>query len=214
MTYALVLGSILATHVLAILSPGPNLLVVAQTAISRTRGAGIVAALGIATGAAIWSSAALLGLTVLLTHFAWLARGLRMLGGIYLLYLGIRLWRAADRPLVVSRAPAPSGPNWHAYALGLLTNLTNPKALIFYGGVFAAFLTPDLPAWVNAAAIGIIVVNSIAWHVGFAWLFSTRRARAIYDRIKRWIDRGAGTVLALLGLHLLIPQSLPPLTFR
>ena len=66
-------------------------------------------------------------------------------------------------------------------------------------------LTPDLPARVNAAAIGIIVVDSIAWHVGFAWLFSTRRARAIYDRIKPWIDRGASTALALLGLHLLIP---------
>jgi len=88
--------------------------------------------------------------------------------------------------------------------LGLFTNLTNPKAVIFYGGIFAAFLTPDLPTWVRLAAIGVIVINSTGWHVAMACLFSTGRARQVYDRLKPWIDRLAGSALAFLGLRLVL----------
>ncbi|MGH8700836.1 MAG: LysE family transporter [Burkholderiales bacterium] len=205
MNYWVVLGSILAVHVLAIISPGPNVLIVTQTAISRTRRAGVFTALGIATGAAVWSSAALLGLNVLFAHFGWLYTGVKLLGGMYLLYLGIKLWRTADQPLGSSvRHGATARTDGQAFRLGLLTNLTNPKAAIFYGSVFAALLTPDLPAWVNVAAVGVIVVNSVAWHVALACLFSTRRAQQVYGRIKRWIDRFAGTVLALLGVRLIL----------
>ena len=54
MDYAVVLGSVFAVHMVAMVSPGPNFLIVTQTAISRTRRTGIVTALGVATGAAIW----------------------------------------------------------------------------------------------------------------------------------------------------------------
>ena len=59
MNYAVVLSSIFAVHMLAMISPGPNVLIVTQTALSHTRRAGIVTALGVATGSTIWSSAAL-----------------------------------------------------------------------------------------------------------------------------------------------------------
>jgi threonine efflux protein len=161
--------------------------------------------LGIAVGAVVWSSTALFGLSVVFTQFAWLRRALKVLGGIYLLYLGIKLWRAADRP---PGAPSPQGSmvrsDGQAFGLGLLTNLTNPKAVIFYGSIFAALLTPDLPTWVKLCACGIIVLNATLWHVGLACLFSTPNARHVYRRMQRWIDRVAGSVLALFGMRLVL----------
>ena len=205
MNYAIVLGSIFAVHVLAIISPGQNVLIVSQTAMGRGRRAGVAVALGIATGAGIWSTAANLGLTVVFAHFVWFYSGLMLAGGIYLLYLGIVLWRAADHPLAPSaRQAAAVHSDWHAFRLGLFTNLTNPKAVIFYGGIFAAFLTPDLPTWVRLAAIGVIVINSTGWHVAMACLFSTERAQQVYKRLKPWIDRLAGSALAFLGLRLVL----------
>ena len=208
MNHAALLGSILAVHLLASISPGPNILVVAHTAISRSRRAAIATALGIAAGAAVWSSAALLGLSILFAHFAWLHGALRLLGGIYLLYLGIRLWRLAEEPLAPRSSdcgtPCPDG---EAFRLGLLTNLTNPKAVVFYGTILAAFLGPDLPLWVQLAAVGIIVANATAWHIALACLFSNERAQRTYRRIKGGIDRLAGAALALLGLRLLIPDA-------
>lgn len=208
MTYAVVLASVFVVHVLAMLSPGPNVLVVTQTAASRTRRAGVLVALGIASGAALWSGAALLGLSVLFEQVAWLYGALTVLGGMYLLYIAWRLWRGADRPLVLALAPGErvsAQTGWQAYRLGLLTNLTNPKALVFYGGIFAALLAPDLPVWVKVAAFAVIVVNSSVWHVALACLFSTERTQAFYRRVKGWIDRIAATALALLGLRLMLP---------
>ena len=210
MNYAIVLGSIFAVHVLAIISPGQNVLIVLQTSMGRGRRAGVAVALGIATGAGIWSTATHLGLSVLFAQFAWLYRGLMLAGGMYLLYLGIVLWRAADRPFVQSaRRGAAADTDRHAFRLGLFTNLTNPKAAIFYGGIFAAFLTPDLPTWVRVAAIGVIVINSTGWHVALACLFSTERARRVYGRLKPWIDRLSGSALAFLGLRLMLQGRWP-----
>jgi RhtB (resistance to homoserine/threonine) family protein len=202
---ALVLGSIVAVHVLAIVSPGPNLLIVARTALSGPRGSGIAVSLGIAAGAAVWSSSVLLGLNVVFTHFAWLYGVLKLLGGIYLAYIGIRLWITAKRPLLDTGAHrAAAYDAWSAFGLGLITNLTNPKAAIFYGSVFAAFLAPEAPPWIKAAAVGVIAVNSACWHVVLACLFSAVRAQRVYDRAKVWIDRAAGGALTLLGLGLVL----------
>lgn len=207
MSYWGVLGTVLAVHVLAMASPGPNVLIVTQTAASQTRRAGVCAALGIAAGAGLMSSAALLGLSVVLTQFAWLHHGLKLVGGGYLLYLGIRLWRAADSPgTTSSQGSTVAQTDWQALRLGLLTNLTNPKALLFYGSVFAALLAPDSPLWVKLAAVGIIAVDSTAFHVALACLFSTPRAQAGYQRIKPWVDRVAGAGLAALGLRLMLPS--------
>jgi threonine efflux protein len=213
MNYAVVLSSVFAVHVLAMISPGPNVLIVTQTAISHTRRAGIVTALGVAIGSTIWSSAALFGLSVVFAQFAWLYEGIKLLGGIYLLYLGIKLWRTADHhPLVPSSSHATVHTDRQALRLGLLTNLTNPKAVIFFGSIFAALLTPTLPMWVKLAAIGIIAVDATGWHVALACFFSTRRAQQVYRRIKRWVDRTAGVALAFLGLRLILPSRLTTLS--
>ena len=114
MDYAIVLGSIFTVHVLAMISPGPNVLIIIQTALSHTRRAGIVAALGIAVGSTIWSSVALLSLSAAFAQFAWLYGGLKPLGGTYLLYLGSKLWRTAlslTRLVGMSRSPASSQPH-------------------------------------------------------------------------------------------------------
>jgi threonine efflux protein len=207
MNYVVLLSGIFAVHVLAMISPGPNVLIVTQTAISHTRRAGIVTALGVATGSTIWSGAALFSLGVVFAQFAWLYGGIKLLGGAYLLYLGIRLWCAADH-----RPPVPSSSthttvrtDWQAFRLGLLTNLTNPKAVVFFGSIFAALLTPALPMWVKLVAIGIVAVDVTGWHVALACFFSTRHAQQTYRRIKGWVDRIAGTALAFLGLRLMQP---------
>jgi threonine efflux protein len=132
MNYAVVLSSVFTIHVLAMISPGPNVLIVTQTAIGHTRRAGIVTALGVATGSATWAGTALFGLSIVFEQLAWLYGGLKILGGMHLLYLGIKLWRIADHPPAISSfTHAPANTDWRAFRLGLLTNLTNPKALVF-----------------------------------------------------------------------------------
>ncbi len=204
MNYFFVLGSLFVVHLLALISPGPNILVVVQTAAGRTRTSGVAAALGVATGAAVWSGIALAGLNIVFAHTTWLYGGLRLVGGLYLIYLGVKLWRGAPQPLVASAGADTSGlGKGRAFRLGLLTTLTNPKAALFFAGVFTALLPPAAPLWLKWAAVGLIVIDSSLFHVGLACFFSTGRIQRAYNSSKIWLDRSAGLVLGVLGIRLL-----------
>lgn len=205
MSYLAVLGGVMAIHLAAVVSPGPNFLIVTQTSIRSSRQGGLISALGVATAAAIWSSAALFGISVLFETAAWAYSTLKLLGGAYLIYLGVQSWRHAKEPLLLrAEKPGQTVSRWRYFRSGLVTNLTNPKSAIFFGSIFATMLAPSLPVWVRGAAVGIIVVDAFLWYALMAVVFSTRRAQDLYARAKRPIDRIVGSFFAVLGLRLML----------
>jgi RhtB (resistance to homoserine/threonine) family protein len=206
MSYVPLLLSVAAVHWLAMMSPGPNILVVSQTAIQRSRAHGLAAALGIASGALVWSSLVALGLVALLALVPWIHGAIRIIGGTYLIYLGVRLWMGADKPSTAGDHAA-EGTLGSAYRRGLFTNLTNPQSAAYFSGVFALFVHPDTPVWVLAAAVAIVATSASLWYAALALLFSTGPAQSVYGRISKWIDRTAGAVMAGFGVHLLIVRS-------
>jgi len=206
MDHLTVLASVFAIHLLATISPGPNFAVVTHAALNQSRETGIVAAVGVAAGSLAWAAAAFLGLAVVLAKFAWLYGALKLAGGLYLAYSGFRLWRLSRAPL-----SPPSGTSsvrhtpWQAFRLGFLTNMANPKSVIFFGAIFAALLTPALPAWVPLVAMLIVFANALLWYVAVAYFFSAQHTRTHYQRLKGRIDKLVGAVLMLMGVRLMMP---------
>ena len=88
--------SIVAALAIGAISPGPSFVLVSRIAVSRSRRAGFAAALGMAVGGVTFAALALLGLNALLMQVSWLYLLLKMAGGLYLIYLGIRIWRGAQ----------------------------------------------------------------------------------------------------------------------
>lgn len=210
--YPMLLAGIFAVHALALASPGPNVLVVMRAALGDSRRAGILTALGVASGTALWAGAALFGLGLVFARVPALGVALRWIGGLYLLWLGWRLWCGArDKATAFARLGTTQAAlrqsDARAFGQGLLTNLTNPKALVFFVGIFAALLPPSAPLSVKLGATCIVVANATLWHVALACLFSARRTRDTYARIKPWVDRLAGTALIGLGLRLLLTAA-------
>ena len=206
MSEAAALASIAALHLVAMASPGPNVLLVAQTAMARSRPCALAAAAGVASGAALLATAAVLGLSVVFRQVAWLHLVLQLAGAVYLVILGAQIWRSARQPL-----PAPEGASageglWRWFRRGLLTNLTNPKAAVFYGSILATALAPELPAWARIAAVALIAVNALWWHSAIAVLFARPRARRLYGRGKRVVDRVVGAALAAFGIQLALTR--------
>ena len=112
------------------MSPGPAFIVVAQQAVARSRAAGLVTALGVSVGSILWVGLVLLGISVVLQQAAWLYVGLRLAGGAYLVYLGIRLWRGASAPLVLdSAADGPPLAPWRGFRRALVIQMLNPCLL-------------------------------------------------------------------------------------
>ena len=136
----------------------------------------------------------------------WLYGALRLAGGVYLVYLGVRLW--GDRDPGSDAVDASSrGPLREAWLRGLLTNLTNPKSAAYFGSVFALFMSPGTPGWVRAAAIAIVAGSAALWYGGLALAFSTDAAQRLYARARGVLNRLAGAAIAAFGLRLLLSRD-------
>jgi threonine/homoserine/homoserine lactone efflux protein len=168
-----------------------------------------VAALAAAVGALIWATAALLGLQALLTKFEWLYLGLRVAGGLYLVYLGIQLVRHAGKQSVAAPetgiATAPLSA-MRTFRTVLMVQLSNPKVAVFFGSVFLTLLPADAPSWTNIAVPAIVFVDEFAWYALVALLFSGDLVRTGYRRAQVWVERLTGGVLAALGLRLALDR--------
>ena len=185
-------------------SPGPSFLVVARLAVSSSRGDGVYAALGMGVGGLIFACLSLLGLHGLLLAVPSLYLVLKALGGLYLVYLGIRIWRGASEPLIGSDIGAGIGfqPGTRSFALGLATQISNPKTAVVYASVFAAFLPATSTVAFDLCVVGLVFLIEAGWYAFVAIALSSERPRYIYLRYKAWIDRTAGAVMIVLGLRL------------
>jgi threonine/homoserine/homoserine lactone efflux protein len=188
-------------HVAAMATPGANVLLVSQLAASDRAQSAVFAALGVTLGAFIWAASAVLGVHAVFQAFPGLRLALQIAGGIYLLLVASRLWRAGAAALTEGRA---SVSRRAAFRLGFLTNITNPKSALFFGSVFAASFPAAPSPLLQITAVAMIVLNALCWHTLLAYLFSRARVRSAYTRVRGLANRVAGVVVGVLGLGLLL----------
>lgn len=192
-------------------SPGPSFVMVARTAASAGRAKGLNAALGMGIGALLFAIASLLGLNAVFLAVPGLYVALKLVGGLYLAYLGFRIWRGAKQALDVSTgatSESSAGSRNHML-LGLATQVSNPKTAIVYASVFAAFLPPAPSFQYNLAVVALVFLIEAGWYAIVATALSSEPPRAAYLRCKKWVDRSAGGIMGILGLKLAASASQP-----
>lgn len=135
----------------------------------------------------------------------WLYVALKVAGGLYLIYIASRIWRGASQPLAMPSGDAMrAGSASRSFWLGLTTQLSNPKTAIWYGSIFAALLPHDPPLWCYFALPPLVFGIEFGWYTIVALCFSSRRPREAYLRARKWIDRIAASMIATLGLRLVL----------
>jgi threonine/homoserine/homoserine lactone efflux protein len=192
------LATLWIVHLMAVMSPGQAFVVVSRTALQSGRGAGIAAALGMGVGILPWAIGAMLGLAVLFDRLPWLYAGLRVAGGLYLLYVAFNVWRHAAAPIAEGHEARRDTP-MAAFRKGLFTQVANPKVAIFFASIFVAVLPPGAPLWLDLLILGILAVNEVAWYTAVSVLFSTAAPRRAYLAAKAGIDRVMAGALGILG---------------
>jgi threonine efflux protein len=188
-------------YVAAMVSPGANVLLVSQLAASDQIRSAWFAGLGVALGAGLWATCAVLGVNAVFSAFPGLRITLQIVGGAYLLYLATRLWRSGAASWRVA-AVAVSGRT--AFRLGFLTNITNPKAALFFGSVFAAAFPAQPSAALQMMAVAVVVVSAVCWYTLLAYLFSRQNIQRTYARASRTANKAASLAFAALGAGLLL----------
>lgn len=198
MTFA-AFASIALIHLMAAISPGPSFVMSVRTAANEGFGAAVALAFGFGLGAVLWAVAALAGLALLFELMPQLFTVMKIVGGLFLLWIAYQIWKHAPAPLpdrVADTVPQSWG---SAFRLGFLTFATNPKPAVFFGAVFVGLVPPGTPLPWLAAIVLAVFANETLWYIFVARVFSLPRARAAYARAKTWVDRALAGLIAAFG---------------
>ncbi|NDL64422.1 threonine export protein RhtC [Acerihabitans arboris] len=201
-------ATVAMVHLIALMSPGPDFFFISQTAASRSRRDAMMGMLGITLGVAVWAAVALMGLHLLLLKMKWLHSIITVGGGLYLCWLGWQLLRAARHPSPppAGDTPAASTHTGRTFVRGLLTNLANPKAVIYFGSVFSLFVGDNVAAGARWGLFIMIIGETLLWFSVVAVVFALPAMRRGYQRLARWIDGVAGVFFAGFGINLIISR--------
>ncbi|BEM30789.1 threonine export protein RhtC [Serratia marcescens] len=195
-------------HLIALMSPGPDFFFVSQTAASRSRREAMMGVVGISLGIVVWAGVALMGLHLILQKMAWLHQIIMVGGGIYLCWMGWQLLRSARaqqaQPAAEAHVALPKA--GRSFIRGFLTNLSNPKAVIYFGSVFSLFVGDSVGAGARWGLFLLIVAETFVWFSLVAVVFALPAMRRGYQRLAKWIDGVAGVLFTGFGLHLIFTR--------
>ncbi|RZI31162.1 LysE family translocator [Pseudomonas orientalis] len=202
--YVAPLVSLALLWTVAVVTPGPNFFNTAQLAASCSRRHGVVASAGVATGTILWGLAGGQGIKSLFTAAPTLYLAFKIIGGCYLIYLGLKLFKRSATSM--GQSPLPDAARrslFSAWRLGLLGNLSNPKAALFVATIFASTMPPSPSPVLLTFAVIVMATLSFSWYSSVALLFSSERMATLYSRSRKWLDRFAGGCYVLFGSHLI-----------
>lgn len=194
---------------MAIASPGPNVLAVIGTSMAVSRRSGMALAMGVATGTLTWAMLTAIGLSALLATYASAIFIIKVFGGLYLLWLAYKSFRSAASAHEINAKELAGGrrTSWGYARRGYIIQMTNPKAALAWIAIISLGLAPGAPTWVAGAIVVGTFILSVVIHLLYALAFSTPTMVSIYGRARRAIQGALGTFFGLAGLRLLTDRS-------
>lgn len=190
----------------AVLSPGPAVAMLLGLGLSRGRGTAVVAAVGVATGAATIALLTMLGVGLLLQQAAWAITTLRLVGAAYLLWMAYGAFRKALNPPVVAAAQMPPLSAARAFLSGYLLQITNPKAIVFWLAIASVGATTGAPLSIKAAFLAGAFAISLAGHGMYAIALSSAPVRRGYQSARRSVEATLGILFTFFAVKLAITR--------
>lgn len=197
----------------ATMSPGPAFVVSTRNAVGYGRMVGVFTALGLAIGVGAHVVFVLMGVSFIIAQSAMLYTIIRYVGAAYLFYIGIKAILHARKPVVSEVAEMDVAPSKKtqmslrkAVTVGFLTNLLNPKAVLFFTAVYSQFVTPETPIFVHGLYGMTSVVIEFLWFTGVALILTHAAVKQKFDRCIQWVERVCGGLMVGLGLKLALSK--------
>jgi threonine/homoserine/homoserine lactone efflux protein len=190
------LAAFLGVSLVVIVTPGQDTALTIRNTLAAGRRGGVLTALGVVTGQVTWAFAASAGLSAVLLASRPLFTALRVAGAAYLVFLGLEALLAARR----GREIAATDPRPRArYRQGLLSNLGNPKMVVFFTSLLPQFGS----SFGGMLALGLVFASiTLAWLSLYAFAVARAKAVLLRSRVRRTLDALAGLVLVAFGARL------------
>ncbi|MEW7007898.1 LysE family transporter [Lentilitoribacter sp. EG35] len=182
--------------------PGADFAMVLRQSILHGRKTAVFTSAGVATAILVHGTYTLLGIGLVISKSLFLFSIIKIIGVVYLLWMGISVFRA----------PAPVKPDFkmekvkvepsviNAFVLGFLTNLLNPKAVLFFLALFSSLVSAETALAYKSFYVVMMSVLLFIWFVLVSIFFTTPSVRGLFYRIGKWFNRVTGATLVMLAI--------------
>lgn len=193
-------------NLVALISPGPDFILVTRNSLVFDRKTAIWSAIGISVGIIVHVAYILLGLGALIAKTVWLFSIMKFLGCSYLIYIGYKSFKSASKSSLSTTEQNTNSSNFlkprKAFMMGFLTNATNPKAMLFFLSLFTVIIDIDTPKIVLMICGAEIFLLTLIWFLLVAIFFTSPKVQNVFSKASAWIDRITGSLLIALGAKL------------
>ena len=207
------LAAFFAISIAVIVTPGQDTALTIRNTLLGGRRGGIATAAGVAGGQLVWTIAASAGITALLVASEPVFLAVRLAGAAYLIYLGATsLWQAwrgsAPAHLTTGVSAAVALAPGRALRQGFLSNLGNPKMVVFFSSLLPQFVPTGGPTFLAMLGLGLVFCTmTLVWLSCYAWLVARAGTVLRRPRVRRTIDAVTGTILVAFGLRVAAEPS-------
>ncbi|MEN3977917.1 LysE family transporter [Acinetobacter sp. CWB-B33] len=192
-------------HFVAQLSPGPDVLLIAKSAASNTRINTLKIIAGISAGIVVWVVLTLMGFTVLVEQFPWIQQVLMMVGGVFLAKMGLGMLNGGlkllKQEVALDSSEEIEKPQ-NYFLQGLLTNLSNPKTLIYFSSVFSLALSSSAGLDLKTQLAFIIPIQTFLVFSLLMMVVSMPKIKVLYQRAGSYIDIISGGLFLAFAVWL------------
>ena len=197
--------NLMIIHLVGLLSPGQDFFYVSRISAMSSRREAIGGVIGITIGVLIWATAAVLGLAIIFATMPIIQGIVMMLGGAYLVYLGIKMAKVKTNAVFDEKqnANVPNQSTLTSIMKGLLVNLSNAKVVIYFSSVMSLVLVNITETSQILTALAVITVETFLYFYIISVLFSRSVAKQFYSQYSRYIDNTAGLIFIFFGIYLI-----------
>jgi RhtB (resistance to homoserine/threonine) family protein len=194
-------STVVVVHLLAVMSPGPDFVLISRNSLLYSRRTGVCSAIGLGMGILVHVAYCLIGIGIIISRSILIFSILKFIGAGYLIYIGYRSFGAQRQHLLAvnDKRSADLG-KLAAIRLGFLTNVSNPKATLFFLALFTQVISPRTPKWIQILYGMEMSVMTFAWFAFVATVLTHSRVRSRFAAMQQRLEQAFGLVLIGLGI--------------
>ena len=198
---------IFSIHLLAVMSPGPDFVMVLKNALQYNRKTAIYTALGIGLGIGVHIIYSVAGIAYLLQQNPNLFQLVKYAGMIYIIYIGIKTFMSKLTKInLLNQQHKKQIRPLKAIKTGFITNVLNPKASLFFLSLFSLLIPPDTPSWVLTGIGIMLIIVTFLWFSLVSVIFTNPLIVKSYEKYELYIVKFFGIILIILGIGILFEK--------
>lgn len=192
----------------AAMSPGPDFLVVMKNTLMHSRRVGMWTAFGVGSAVFVHVAYSLVGIGLIISQSILLFSLIKIVGALYLCYLGIQLVVAKGGTKITPvDSVAADKSTFAAFREGFFTNVLNPKVTLFFLSIFSQFISPAISLSIQFALGAEVALVALVWFLMLSRLLSNERIRSGFERVQGRVMNLMGFAFVALGIHLAFSRN-------